>query len=138
MPVEARAPGSAHGTRCARAGARRGRRAGVISQSPWKNAPSSITRLRRDERGLHPGPGQQLDALRGPGRGPLTVPRIDTTPQSISASTSPASPTISVFSETMRPLSLPSMRKVLRKRSSPVELRALVHEAVQVLGASGP
>src|SRR5262245_7625412 len=50
---------------------------------------------------------------------PVTLPRIETTPQSISASTWPVSPMISMLSETTRPLRRPSTRSTSRKRSSP-------------------
>src|SRR5271169_4913919 len=50
---------------------------------------------------------------------PLTVPRIETMPQSMSASMRAVSPTTSVLSETILPLTQPSIRNVFRKRSSP-------------------
>ena len=90
-----------------------------MRQSPWKKAPSSTTQLGRDERRLRRGSPRAARSAAARAPCPLTRPRIETTPQSISASTCPVSPTIRVLSETIRPLARPSMRRVSRKRSSP-------------------
>ena len=91
---------------------------GAISQSPWKKAPSSMRSFGETRVACTREPASSSIRCR-PCTRPLTVPRMETTPQSISASTWPDSPTISVLSETTRPFSRPSMRKVSRKRSSP-------------------
>src|SRR2546425_4988333 len=89
-----------------------------MSHCPENTAPSSITSFGETRLAWTLDPASSSMRWR-PFTRPVTVPRIDTTPQSISASTLPDSPTISVCSETTLPVSRPSMRKVSWKRSSP-------------------
>src|SRR5258708_25850493 len=89
-----------------------------ISESPWKKAPSSITSLGDTSVASTFDPARSSIRCR-PCTRPVTAPRMDTTPQPMSASTCPDSPTIRVLSETILPFRRPSIRSVSLKRSSP-------------------
>ena len=128
--VYGRAAGSGGAPRLKRA-ARwrpRARRAGPPPSPGWRPPPCRTRPgrrpLPRSPGGAPPGwpargPGQHLDALPALDAAG-NHPRMETTPQSMSASTWADSPTISVLSETIRPFRRPSIRKVSRKRNSPL------------------
>ena len=70
-----------------------------MSHSPWKKAPSSITR--RGETSVPCARPPASSSMRWrPVTWPLTLPRIDTTPPSISASTLPVSDNTLIVGET--------------------------------------
>ena len=124
--------------RAGRRGLRRQRRALPHAALALEERPVLDHEPRRDQRRLHARSRRAARCAGARAPGPVTLPRIETTPQSISASTWPVSPMISVLSETIAALEAPVDAEGVAEAQLARELRAVVQEAVEVLGRADP